>query len=161
MRQILELMPSLQQLKILAWRTRAEKLLTAKADRGKSTFRVWICYWWVVLGSRWGFTHSAWVLMRLHGYEIQKEDTSPAREAGKLTGDLHLSLLTSKSNPQSHPPAWRKTTCCRLLPLSPYFNVSHRSPPCFLPHSLLYPRPQLQQAFPGTCSPPGPAEQVG
>lgn len=68
-----------------------------------------------------------------------------SREAGTLTADLHLSLHSNKSNPQSHP-----SPCSRIpVAVSPFsktpFPVSNR-----LHRSSHYPSHQHQQAFLGT-----------
>lgn len=89
--------------------------------------------------------------------QLENRGGTSAREAGRLTADLHLSLLPSKSNPHVAPPALRQITfsLCWHLVLSsllsfpsPHFGwitqiFSFNS----RPHTSLYPSPQFQQAF--------------
>lgn len=70
-------------------------------------------------------------------------------EAGRLTTDLHLFLLFSKSKDLTSSLVLQKTICCSLAFFSPHlhlivqifsFNLAS--------HSSCYHRSQLQQAFP-------------
>lgn len=73
-----------------------------------------------------------------------------AREAGKLTEDLHHSLLSSRLKPQSQPYLCDRTRAAAFLSLlltPPVDPTPLPSSNILIFHLLLYLSPQLQQAF--------------
>lgn len=70
---------------------------------------------------------------------------TPAVGAGRLTAALPLSLLASKSMPQSHLQICSKTTFPHPRPISR--RSPRTSPPTFPLYSSCYPRPWFQQAL--------------
>lgn len=79
----------------------------------------------------------------------QKPRATPTREAGSLTADLHLPLLSSKSRPPAAPPALQ-TICYGLPFLSAPFPWVTQILPSNLPSlSSCYTNLQFQQTFPG------------
>lgn len=81
------------------------------------------------------------------------EQNTPAMETGRLTAELHFSLLFSKNNP----PVSSQTSNRVSAVIAPISSGSHKSP-TFLPYSP--PSPQSQQAFPGNPQ-ATPARETG
>lgn len=61
---------------------------------------------------------------------LENPQATPAKEAGTLTANLHISLLSSKSSPPISSPHLQQTICCSLFLLSaPISCRSQRSFP--------------------------------
>lgn len=80
-----------------------------------------------------------------------KPQAIPAVKTGKLTSDLHLSFLSSKSNPKTHSQLY--TWLCAFHTLFPHLQWITKVFSSKLPlHPSYCSTLQLQQAFPGNPS---------
>lgn len=132
-----------------------------------SSLALWQITCYSLLYLRWSILHplsslpSSLLCPAGTAYDSAYPQASPAREAYRLTTDIHLALSSSKTNAPVLSPALQETTHCSLPPwpsfLLQWITQIH-SFKLLSPNSLLYLSPQLQQAFPGSLQITGSCE---